>query len=62
MCYVKHQCEKLGDPANERNKDKRKIIKTKIERRNRLTIAVEGFPNIFFEENLRGSRNTDRLL
>jgi len=29
MCYVKHQCKKLGEPANERNKDKGKIIKTK---------------------------------
>jgi len=50
MCYVKHQCQKLGNPANERNKDKEEIIETKIERRNNLIIAVEGFANIFFKK------------
>lgn len=27
MCYIQHQCQKLGDPANERNKENEKILK-----------------------------------
>jgi hypothetical protein len=53
MCYAQHQCQKLGDPANDRNKEKEKILeqgKKKIARTTtcNLTIVLEGLL-IFFE-------------